>query len=150
MPLLYLALGLLAIMAAWGLYKLKRKKDPRRREGLPLNSATEVERVEVRSAPVRDPGLDEDDPNAPDHVRAHKFCRSNRELIRKSETCGCFHCASIVSSRSVSSWCDEDQTGLCPQCGVDSLVPAAAGFPMNQAFMKKMRRFWFDKPQGPK
>jgi hypothetical protein len=55
-----------------------------------------------------------------DHLRAaHKRCIHNRAEIEKSERCGCFVCQRIFSPRLIEDWCDEDDTALCPLCGID-------------------------------
>jgi hypothetical protein len=105
---------------------------------------------EVKRQLLRELGIDDDDPAAPDHVRAHKYCQSNRELVLKSETCGCFHCLSIMPAKSVAAWRESDQTALCPKCGEDTLIPLTSGFPVTVTFLKQMRRKWFEDLGEPK
>jgi acetone carboxylase gamma subunit len=35
------------------------------------------------------------------------------------------------------------QTALCPECGIDSVIGDASGYPITEAFLGKMKTFWF-------
>lgn len=47
----------------------------------------------------------------------------NAEDIKKSSKCGCFFCLSVQDSSDVVEFVDNGDTGLCPRCGIDSLLP---------------------------
>jgi hypothetical protein len=71
-------------------------------------------------------------------VKAHEFSRRHRELINVSHRCGCFYCGNIFAAAEIREWIDEIRpdetavTGLCPKCGIDSVLPDSAG--LLQAF----------------
>jgi len=47
----------------------------------------------------------------------------NFNEIKKSSKCGCYFCIRVQDSKDVVDFCDDGTTGLCPNCGVDSLLP---------------------------
>jgi hypothetical protein len=80
----------------------------------------------------------------PDLELAHKQCIHNREQIAKSEVCGCFHCLAVFAPTEIKEWVDNDDTALCPKCGIDSVLGSASSFPINKEFLRKMKVRWFD------
>ena len=38
---------------------------------------------------------------------------------------------------------DKGQTGLCPHCGIDSVIGDRSGFPITGEFLAKMKSYWF-------
>jgi len=85
----------------------------------------------------------------PSDVReAHRHSSQHREEILRSTSCGCFHCCEAFSPQSIDEWIDEDesgvgQTAMCPQCGVDSVLGDASGFPLERSFLERMKEHWF-------
>ena len=78
-----------------------------------------------------------------DLVYAHRLCESNQEKLKGAQVCGCFYCLRIFDPKEIV-WEDEsDQTAMCPYCGIDSVLPESAVFPITKAFLKKMHEFWF-------
>ena len=47
----------------------------------------------------------------------------NIDEIKKSSKCGCYFCISVQNSADVVEFVDDGTTGLCPNCGIDSLLP---------------------------
>jgi hypothetical protein len=82
------------------------------------------------------PGFNQDD------LRAHDHCRENREELSRSTTCGCFYCFAMYSPSEITEWIDGDQTAMCARCGIDSVVPLAAGYPITVEFLQKMHDHW--------
>lgn len=35
---------------------------------------------------------------------------------------GCYYCMSIINVGDITEFCDNGQTPICPECGVDSLT----------------------------
>jgi|SRR6516165_820547 hypothetical protein len=78
------------------------------------------------------------------HINAHKHCFGNREELMNSANCGCFYCVSIFPPGEIVKWVDdEDQTALCPFCGIDSVIGSASGYPITTDFLSRMRKHWF-------
>jgi hypothetical protein len=67
--------------------------------------------------------------------------------VETSQLCGCTFCLAIFPAAEVTSWCDPrpmpDRTALCPRCGIDLVLPAAAGFPLTREFLEAMQIRWF-------
>lgn len=80
---------------------------------------------------------------------AHKHCTYNRDAIRGSQSCGCFYCEGSYSASLVDEVLDEG-TALCPQCGIDSVLPDLSGLPVTDpAFLFAMHGLWFGSPFRP-
>lgn len=80
--------------------------------------------------------------------RAHENSSLHKVEILKSNICGCFYCLMTSKSDEIVDWIDTDNpnnaTALCPHCGIDSVIGAASGFPVeNKDFLKAMNKFWF-------
>lgn len=78
-----------------------------------------------------------------DHVSAHDHCTYHRAELENSTVCGCFYCLSIFPPSEITEWIDEDQTALCPNCPVDSLIGSASGYPITREFLQRMHDHWF-------
>ena len=84
----------------------------------------------------------------PEYIAAHAHSLSHRNELESSDLCGCFYCLRIYIPNEIVEWIDEDATGigrtaLCPNCGIDSVIGSASGFPITEEFLKKMRDHWF-------
>ena len=80
----------------------------------------------------------------PDLELAHKLSFHNRQQIAQSEVCGCFFCLAVFPPSEINKWIDNDDTPLCPKCGIDSVLGSASGFPITTEFLHKMKVRWFD------
>jgi hypothetical protein len=84
----------------------------------------------------------------PDLKEAHKHSAIHRAEILASELCGCFYCRATFKPAEILDWVDEDKDGigttaLCPRCGIDSVIGSASGVPLDDAFLRRMRKYWF-------
>lgn len=79
----------------------------------------------------------------PDVWAAHKHSSKHREEILKSEQCGCFYCEKTFGPHEILDWTDDQQTALCPKCGIDSVIGSTSGFPINKEFLHQMCEHWF-------
>lgn len=85
----------------------------------------------------------------------HKYSDHHRELMERSERAGCFHCETFFSPGEITDWIDgwhpetgrsgKGVTALCPRCGIDAVLPSAAGIPLTAEVLAEMRSHWFDK-----
>ena len=83
---------------------------------------------------------------APPHISAHRHSSAHRPEVERSSRCGCFYCLAVFPPSAIRDWIDEgdgSQTALCPACGIDSVLGAASGYPITEAFLRRMQRHWF-------
>ena len=69
----------------------------------------------------------------------NKYAMHNKKAIHESEKCGCYFCENIFLSSQVYSYVDDDQTALCPTCGIDALLPGVT----DKEFLHKAHQHWF-------
>lgn len=84
---------------------------------------------------------------------AHNLSIYNREIIEKSNICGCFYCLRTFKPDEIQEedWVDmkddeiprPDDTATCPYCGIDSVLGDAAGVNISSEFLGKMKRYYF-------
>ena len=81
-----------------------------------------------------------------DYIEAHEFSSNHKEQLLNDKKCGCFHCLSIFSPCEITEWVnDKSGTGLCPYCGIDSIIGESSGFPITNDFLEKMNLYWSRK-----
>lgn len=80
-----------------------------------------------------------------DIIDAHDYSIHNRNHIEKSYYCGCFCCGRIFRPFQIRSydWIDDNDTALCPYCGIDSVIGDYSGFPVTKDFFNEMKEYWF-------
>lgn len=71
----------------------------------------------------------------------HRTSSNNKELIKDSFICGCFHCGRLIKPVRVKNWIDNGKTALCPYCEIDSVVPLD-GYPWQ--ILKNMKDTYFE------
>ena len=74
---------------------------------------------------------------------AHKHCSLNRAELQSSSRCGCFYCFALFAPDDIVEWVDQDQTAICPNCPVDSVIGSASGYPITGEFLQRMHDKWF-------
>lgn len=78
-----------------------------------------------------------------DHSKAHEHSSRHRAEIEESALCGCCFCLSIYAPACIEEWTDEGATAICPDCGIDSVIGSASGYPVGKEFLGRMRTIWF-------
>ncbi len=79
-----------------------------------------------------------------DYIDAHQFSSNHKNQLLKDKTCGCFYCLAIFDPKEITEWIsDSNGTGICPYCGVDSIIGESSGYPITNEFLKEMRAYWF-------
>ncbi|WP_339146837.1 MULTISPECIES: cytoplasmic protein [unclassified Sutcliffiella] len=76
-------------------------------------------------------------------AKAHKFSSHHRRELEKDAACGCFFCLEIFNPSLISEWIDQEDTAVCPHCGIDAVIGESAGFPITKEFLSEMNRVWF-------
>ena len=83
----------------------------------------------------------------PDIRAAHRFSGGHSDAIAAASHCGCFHCLATFKPAEIRRWLKSDGTALCPRCGIDSVLPDTAGFPLSREFLTQMKFHWFESAQ---
>jgi len=80
----------------------------------------------------------------PEAVReAHEHSIRHRLEVTESARCGCFYCCQTFAPTEIREWTDDEQTALCPRCGIDSVIGDRSGFPISPEFLSSMKAHWF-------
>ncbi len=79
-------------------------------------------------------------------INAHKHSINHYKEIMESEICGCFHCFEIFKPTRIYEWIDDkiEQTAMCPECAIDSVIGSKSGYPITMEFLQKMNNYWFN------
>jgi len=77
------------------------------------------------------------------YKEAHRFTMHNRKALDKDSICGCFYCLKIFSPSEIMEWIDNDDTAICPYCGIDSIIGESSGYPITKPFLEVMHKMWF-------
>src|SRR5262245_61383993 len=78
----------------------------------------------------------------------HAHTRRNREEIEKSKMCGCCYCLAIFPAVDIIEYVDVDaSTAVCPLCGIDAVVPDAAG-QVNTSVLRDLCERYFSPEHG--
>ena len=75
------------------------------------------------------------------YASALKHASNHRAELDLSAHCGCFSCFRRFVTADIRAWIDKDQTALCPRCGIDSVIGAAAGFTLDDRFLRSLSLF---------
>jgi hypothetical protein len=86
-----------------------------------------------------------------DFEKVYEQSRWHAEAIRNSRNCGCFHCLSIFKPNEIIDWIDEPEncpkdggrTAICPNCGVDSVLPDSIDYDLTKNFLEIMQAVFF-------
>jgi len=57
----------------------------------------------------------------------------------KGTTCGCYYCLNSVNGSDITETCDGGLTAICPECGIDSLLPDI----VDESLLAKGYEMWF-------
>ena len=74
---------------------------------------------------------------------AAKFAMHNRKEIETTKKCGCFHCLAIFLPEKITEWTDDEDTAICPHCGVDSVLAESDDMHFEPEILHKIRTFWY-------
>ena len=80
---------------------------------------------------------------APQPAEAIKYATSNRDELKKSQMAGCYYCCSVFKAAEVVNFLAEENTAMCPKCGIDSVIPETAGYPLTVEVLEELHRYWF-------
>ena len=86
-----------------------------------------------------------------DYNKIHDACGWHEDAILKSNNCGCFYCLSIFPPNAIEEWIQEQEdcprgpgkTAVCPNCGIDSVLPDNIGIAITKEFLTEMQKKFF-------
>jgi hypothetical protein len=86
-----------------------------------------------------------------DLEKVYKACSENENAIKHSKECGCFHCITFFAPDKITQWRNgqpEDAsepvlTAICPNCGMESVLPDSLYFNLDQKLLKEMHQKFF-------
>ena len=74
---------------------------------------------------------------------ASKFSIYNMEELKKCEKAACYYCISIFYSSEIHDTADGDNTALCPNCSIDSVLPESAPYNFDKETLQELHKYWF-------
>ena len=82
--------------------------------------------------------------NPYDFKAAHLHSANHRQELERSNLCACFHCLESFPPGQIDEWVDDEQTAMCPRCGVDSVLGDASGLPLAvRSWLEQMQQLYF-------
>lgn len=84
--------------------------------------------------------------------QACSMSRHNKQAVRDENECGCYFCIRSFPSSAVVEFADRNaDTALCPNCGIDSVLPGVT----DKAILSTAHERWFcetanDRVEGPR
>jgi len=79
---------------------------------------------------------------------AHKHSSKHRAEVLASTSAACFYCGRSFPPSSIEEWVDDNETALCPHCGIDSVIGDASGVHLGESFLYLMNEYWFRRYEG--
>ncbi|MBV8068290.1 MAG: hypothetical protein JO270_00195 [Acidobacteriaceae bacterium] len=76
--------------------------------------------------------------------RYHKQSSNHRTEVLRVAYVSCFYCQKHYQPKLIKEWCDDEQTAICPKCGIDAVLP----FHMGTEALKDMHDYWFSGVKG--
>lgn len=74
---------------------------------------------------------------------APKRSFKNKSSIKSCNNCGCYNCKKIFSTKEIQKWTDGWETAICPKCEIDSIIPDADDFELNEKSLNEIHNYWF-------
>ncbi len=92
----------------------------------------------------------------PLYINIHKECYRNETAVQNSWFCGCFFCISTFHPTEIEDWTDErdfnpdsvaERTAICPECGIDSVLPRKEYYEITDELLEGMHKLYFSARQ---
>lgn len=75
-------------------------------------------------------------------IHDHSF--KNRKEITESTKVTCLFCGKTYGANKIKEWVDDEQTAVCPYCGVDSIVGDKSGYKFSRELLAELHKYWFE------
>ena len=79
----------------------------------------------------------------PSIAEACDYSIQHKAALEASWIAACYYCQTVFPASMVSEFTDGGETALCPYCGIDAVLPSAAGYDFSQASLQALNEFWF-------
>lgn len=78
--------------------------------------------------------------NHEEFQKAHELCRNNKDVLNKTDKCGCFYCLRQFAPSEIKEYIRKgEETALCPYCNIDAVLPGE----YSKEFLEEMYEYWF-------
>ena len=74
----------------------------------------------------------------------YRYSSQHRTLLQQSERSGCFYCLETFAYSEIEDWCDDEQTAMCPHCGIDAVLGSASVEALIPELLQAMHRAYFE------
>lgn len=78
-------------------------------------------------------------------IAMHRDCSNHYDKIIEYNCASCFHCLKTFVPKNIQEWADEvrwtdeGQTAICPNCGIDAILPGV----VSNDILVLMHHHWF-------
>lgn len=73
----------------------------------------------------------------------HTYSTNNRRFVAISDKCYCFYCRACVDHSEIVDYLKDEQTAVCPKCGIDSIIPDRIDETVDESIIAKLHAYWF-------
>lgn len=79
-----------------------------------------------------------------DYLKHREYAFNNKDKVQISEKAACFYCLACFDAAECVEFTDEDNddTAICPKCGVDFVLPDTSGLPITDVHFMTGMQFW--------
>ena len=75
--------------------------------------------------------------------KMHAYSSHNKQLVDTADKCYCFYCKSCMKNSDIKQYADNGETALCPQCGIDAIIPDSIEDAVDEGIIFEMNEYWF-------
>lgn len=77
-------------------------------------------------------------------TEVHRYSSQHRAILQQSQHCGCFYCLEVFEYSEIEDWIDDEQTAMCPHCGVDAVLPRFPQY-VEKDLLNAMHQLFFNR-----
>lgn len=70
------------------------------------------------------------------------FSFHNKNSLQEAKKVACYYCCKRFNFEEIKDFTDGGLTAICPQCGIDSLIPDEDEN-LSDEFLKECSEYWF-------
>lgn len=76
-------------------------------------------------------------------VELYSKAKNNKDTLKHSTQCGCFHCKKIFDPNEITEWTENGQTAKCPYCQSDSIVTKTPAYSITEEVLDVLYKYFF-------